>query len=718
MEMLETTTKITDLKDTTITDKSKADRWKEEINSAEAEMKDFCEKGRKVVKRYRDDRKGELTTQKRKFNLFTTNVGIMQSALYSKPPKVSVTRKFFDANDDVARVASNILQRALTQDLDEDCCLFNQVMEDAVEDRLVPGMGCAWLRLETETAQIPAPASVMPSAQPYIDLPDAEATEELEEVTHQEIIIEHVHWEDFLYSPCRTWAERRWVARRVYMDRDSVSKRFGEEVGKIISLDYSPKHPMAATLPVNDLLNKATIYEIWDRQTRTVLWLHKSYPTLLDEREDPLKLENFEPCPKPLFALTTTSNCVPVADYYLLQDQYSELDTVNERISVLHEAVKVIGVYDKQADGVSSMLTQGADNRLIPVDNWAMFAEKGGLKGQIDWLPLDTVINALQSLRQAREDIKGQIYELNGIADIVRGSTKASETLGAQQIKANFANIRIQRLQSGVGRFAGEIFRIKAQILVKHFTPEMILKMSGIQYTDDANNPELIVEAMKLVTNDEQFEWRISVDSDSMKMADYAQEKQERAEFVTSVATYLQSAGSIIKESPDAAPLLIGMLKYATAGAPGSKDMEALIDKFSAEMEQKAKNPAPPPPDPEVEKAKAQAEIDSQKAQQDMQMKQQDMQLKLEQAKMDAQIKMQELQMTQQQSQQELMMQQEEHRMKMEFMLEEHELKMAQLQQEGQLKLSMQQDKAEQDAEIAEDKAEQAATASKETKDA
>jgi len=237
-------------------------------------------------------------------------------------------------------------------------------------------------------------------------------------------------------------------------------------------------------------------------------------------------------------------------------------------------------------------------------------------------------------------------------------------------------------LQSGVGRFAGEMFRIKAQILVKHFTPEMILKMSGIQYTDDANNPELIMEAMKLVTNDEQFEWRISVDSDSMKMADYAQEKQERAEFVTSVATYLQSAGSIIKESPDAAPLLIGMLKYATAGAPGSKDMEALIDKFSAEMEQKAKNPAPPPPDPEVEKAKAQAEIDSQKAQE------------------------------------ELMMKQEEHRMKMEFMLEEHELKMAQLSQEGQLKLNMQQDKANQDHEIAEDKAEQAATASKETKDA
>jgi hypothetical protein len=128
----------------------------------------------------------------------------------------------------------------------------------------------------------------------------------------------------------------------------------------------------------------------------------------------------------------------------MIQDQYQELDTINNRVSMLLQACKVVGVYDQSASGVSRMLTEGFDNQLIPVDNWAMFAEKGGLKGQVDWLPLDVVVDALTQLITNRDLIKAQIYELTGISDIVRGATKASETLGAQEIKSKFASISIK----------------------------------------------------------------------------------------------------------------------------------------------------------------------------------------------------------------------------------------------------------------------------------
>jgi hypothetical protein len=641
-------------------------RWRDEIHNAEKELdKDYIQRGRNIVKRFKDDRKGAIDQLDKKFNLFTTNVGIMQAALYSNIPKVLVERKFHDADDDVARVAASIMQRAITQDLDETHCDFSQVMEDAIEDRLVPGAGFAWLRLKVETEQVPLPVPELPLSMSGSDIAEPQEPEMVEKITDQEIIVEHVHWEDFLWSPCRTWAERRWIARKCYMDKDSLVARFGKEKADRVALDYSPKLNVDQTTPLNDVLKKAIVYEIWDRQFRKVIWISKGYDDLLDKRDDPLRLEGFEPCPKPLFALTTTSNCVPTADYYLLQDQYKELDDVNDRISSLHRACKVVGVYDKAADGIQNMLGQATDNQLIPVDNWAMFAEKGGIKGQVDWLPLDMVVLTLENLRKAREDIKGQIYELNGISDIVRGSSKASETLGAQQIKAQFASIRIQRLQAGVARFAGEIFRIKAEILAKHFTPEIIVKMSGIQYTEDAKTPELIQQAMALVKNEEEFEWRVSVDSDSMKMADYAQEKKERTEFVTSVSTYLQSAASILETQPDAAPLILGLLKYAAAGYSGSKDIEALIDKTVNDVEKKmSQPPEPPPPDPKIEQMKAQHELDTAAAQQDAAIKQQEANQKQNAAN-------QQLVFERESHVQRMAFDQEEHAQKMQFMREE-----------------------------------------------
>jgi hypothetical protein len=665
--------RIESIKKTEKDSKSKYARWLDEINNAEKELASgFHERGRTIVQRFKDDRKGAIDQLDKKFNLFTTNVGIMQAALYSNIPKVLVERKFHDADDDIARVAASIMQRAITQDLDETHCDFSQVMEDAIEDRLVPGAGFAWIRLKVETEQVPLPVSELPLGMVGSDLAEpAEPAEPetVEKITDQEIIVEHVHWEDFLYSPCRTWAERRWVARKCYMDADSLEERFGKDKADRVAKDYSPKLNTNQVTPLNDILKKAIVYEIWDRQTRKVLWLAKGYDDLLDERDDPLRLEGFEPCPKPLFALTTTSNCIPTADYYLLQDQYKELDDVNDRIASLHRACKVVGVYDKAADGIQNMLGQATDNQLIPVDNWAMFAEKGGIKGQVDWLPLDMVVLTLDNLRKAREDIKGQIYELNGISDIVRGSSKASETLGAQQIKAQFASIRIQRLQAGVARFAGEIFRIKAEILAKHFTPEIILKMSGIMHTEDAQDQQLIQQAMELVKNEEEFEWRVSVDSDSMKMADYAQEKKERTEFVTSVATYLQSAATIMQAEPDAAPLLLGMLKYAAAGYSGSKDIEGLIDRTIHDIEVKqAEPPQPPPPDPKVEAIKLQAQIDQQAAAQDSQIKQQDAMMKQNQAT------------------QQLQFEQEKHMQEMAFAAQEHEQKMAFMREEASAK--------------------------------
>ena len=47
-------------------------------------------------------------------------------------------------------------------------------------------------------------------------------------------------------------------------------------------------------------------------------------------------------------------------------------------------------------------------------------------------------------LYQQREQIKAVIYELTGLSDIARGASKASETLGAQQLKSQWGSIRLK----------------------------------------------------------------------------------------------------------------------------------------------------------------------------------------------------------------------------------------------------------------------------------
>jgi len=650
--------------------------WAGEIIAAEKELEKFYKRANIVTKRFLDER-DTMTAPSKWFNIFYANTNILQSAIYAQLPKPAVSRKYTDYNDEIGRVAALIIERAITQDLDDPTDNFDACMRNAVQDRLVPGLAAAWLRLETDTEEISVPPT------PGNDTYGADDLEELtpQKITDQRICVDYIFWQDFLWSPCRVWEERRWVGRKAYMTREELIERFGKEKGEACPLNFlasgGMKYAEQGSTPKEDILKKAVVYEIWDRTTRKVIWYSKGMTALLDERPDPLGLKGFDPCPKPMLANTSTSNTTPRPDYYMIQDQYVELDTINNRISMLIQACKVVGVYDKGQPAIPRMLKEGFDNDLIPADNWALFAEKGGLKGQIDWLPLETVVTAIRELNGAREVIKGQIYELTGIADIVRGASKASETLGAQQIKAQFASVRIKKLQDEVARFASEIMRIKAEIMVKHFDPEMLIKKSNIMVT---GNDEYIGPAMQLLSSEADFEWRIQVNADTMSQADYAMEKQDRIDFMTAFSGFMQQLPPILQATPEAAPILVGLVKWTVAGFRGARDIEGMLDKA---LDGLIKNPQEQKPDPEAEKAKAEQAMQ----QQEFQMKQQADQAKAQMDQAKAQMEMQKAQMEMQMEQQKLQMEMaaEQQRIK----LEQQELQMQMMfeREMGKLKL-------------------------------
>src|SRR4029078_9179044 len=80
------------------------------------------------------------------------------------------------------------------------------------------------------------------------------------------------------------------------------------------------------------------------------------------------------------------------------------------------------------------------------------------------------------------EACKQTIYEITGISDILRGATKASETLGAQELKNQWGTLRLKNKQAGVQRYARDLLRIKLEIAAKHFSEQTWAQMTGLPF--------------------------------------------------------------------------------------------------------------------------------------------------------------------------------------------------------------------------------------------
>ena len=327
----------------------------------------------------------------------------------------------------------------------------------------------------------------------------------------------------------------------------------------------------------NSPWRKAEIWEIWDKESRKIIWISPGYDKVLDTKGDTLGLTGFYPCSPFLVANQTTSLYVPVSDFYLAQDLYNEVDVLQTRISIITEAVKVVGLYDKSSMDISRMFKEGTDNDLIPVDNWALFAEKGGIAGQIDWVPMGEITESLLRLRELRDEAIGLLQQVTGMSDIMRGELGGQyEGVGQSQLKAKFGSVRVQALQDDLGKFASDLLQLKAEVISRHFDPQTIAQRANLDNTFDE---ELIPAAIQLLKNPEQARLRVKVKPESVGMVDYAQLKQERTEYIGAIAAFFQSVGPVMVEEPGTKPFFLEILKWGLAGFKGSNSIESVMDK-------------------------------------------------------------------------------------------------------------------------------------------
>lgn len=567
----------------------KAKDWIKELDAEHKAHKDFRARAQKVVDAYEDD-KDRSTNE---FNILWANVEVLHSALYGKTPSPDIRRRYLD-RDKAGKQAAELAERAVSYSL--DVYDFDGTVDTSIDDYLIAGLGVVRVRYEPYYDTKPGDPQYLEERfngydeqfEPttgffnrdeevidYLQDDDGFAYvegEPYEEVVYEEATCEPVNWKRFRWQPASRWEDVGWAAIEHYMTKEEIEEEYS---------DYASKIPLGYTMDGEKTSDKdekarARIFEIFDKKTRTNIEIAEGCDETLKETEDPLNLEGFYPFPKPLFTTTKNGQLIPIPDYVFYQDQAAELDRVTARINALTEQCKYRGVYDASFSALSQM-ENSEDGSFIGVADFQKIVNtsgggQGDLMKVIATMPLDGLITALRELYVAREQIKQTIYEITGIADIMRGSTSASETLGAQQLKTQFGSMRMSKRQRRVAQFVRDIIRLKVEVMVENFQPQTLEMMTGI---------ELDEEIYKILTNDMMRSYRIDIETDSTITEDAQAEKQGRIEMVTSITTFLKEVAPLVESQLIPQNVASELLGFAVRGFKVGRTLEDTLDELS-----------------------------------------------------------------------------------------------------------------------------------------
>ncbi len=555
-----------------------------EITSREKDLKDkWWEKAGETWKIYTGDQVNETP-----FNILYSNTEILVPAVFSKKPIPDVRRRFDKEKGDVpAHAMQNMLAFLLDSNIG-GYSNFMTVCEDAVLDAALPGQGQIRVRI---VSGIP--------------------------------VLDYVQYHKFIWGYCERWEDCPWQAFRYDMTWQDAVKQFelteeqAAELKAYSSSDMKEKNENTKEEKPPTL----AVYELWRKSDRTVQFLCEGLKSGLLAQDQDLGLTGFFPVPKkPLTFLHSTTDTLPRPLYKLYKQQAEELNDVTRRIKKLTNAIKVRGMYAGQLPELAKIFEGDNENMLIPAESPSqVLAMDKGLEAYIWMAPIDKFITVLQTLFQIRDQIKGTIYEILGIGDILRGQSKASETLGAQQIKDKWGSLRIAKTRDRVTDFIRDGLRLLAESAAKHTPVEQWASITGIQLAQPvqamvqgrAGQPvpqgQSWQDVLGVLQSDLERAYTVDIELNSTVDPEATQEKEETAGFMNAIGSAMQAMAPLAQSSPEGFETMKVILGAITSKFRIGVDVQ---DKIMALPVPKALTGPPP------ELQKAQEEV--QKAQEEL----------------------------------------------------------------------------------------------------
>lgn len=447
---------------------------------AELELADKAEEGwRKEAKEIWDLYEGDKT---KAFNILWSNTETVSPSVYNSTPVPDVRRRFRDP-DPVGKQASKILERALAYSM--DVYDFNDEVASVVLDAELLGRGVGRYRYKPTFAP-------MDQAQPGLWSRLAQGAKKLVGIEPQppeQIVVdertelEHVQWDKFRRGPGKRWPDVPWVSFEHEFTREMAEEEFGPDVAALLTYQDVEN---ADKLSVRDdgvkqLFKVCIVHEIWDKVRRRVLFIAPCYKDApCKEVADELQLEGFFPMPRPIYSIRNSRTLVPTPRYRMYQKKAEQLERISARIDKVAQALRIRGAYASNLEDIAKIL-EADDGDMIAVSNTSAIQDAGGLDKMIWLMPLDRLAIVLDQLYKAAAQVKQEIYEIVGLSDIMRGATRADETLGAQELKSQWGSVRLENYKREIQRFARDVLRGKAEIICQRFSQQTLAAITNVQ---------------------------------------------------------------------------------------------------------------------------------------------------------------------------------------------------------------------------------------------
>jgi hypothetical protein len=522
-------------------------KWLKKLEEEKKCHKDFRDRSREVEKVFRKDWDDELYVP-----LYWQVVNIEHVGVYSNQPVPDV-RPRNNPQDPLMRSVATIIRRGLAYCTDQPS--FDDNMNRTVDDYLAIGLGVPRVKVDsiihTETNMVPTFEDRITgfdqNMQPVMgQVQTGEIPETTETTGDQSIRWEYTPWSCFGWEPCNNWKSCEYIYFRHRMTQKQIKERFGKTVSATKDKDGNNESKYLKKLH--------DIYEIWCKSKKEVLFIAEGEKEPLEVIPDPLELIGFFPCPCPMFMNLPSDELIPQSDYDYIEPYDVEINRLQERRMGLLEQIRAAGAYDVGLPELADML-ENEDGEYTGVANLMQrFSAAGGPDNAIYHLPIADKATVLQELTQQIQFVRGQVDEVLGISDIVRGVTAASETATAQEIKGRWVGIRLTRKRETVQYTVRSMMRIMAQLLVSHITPDNLQRMTQMTITE---------EMMNILTDDILMEFAIDIELDSTVAKDENQEMKTKQEMLNGVAQYSQSVLPMVQANQMPAGVASAILRSA-----------------------------------------------------------------------------------------------------------------------------------------------------------
>ena len=519
--------------------------WQAKITAAEKEWDDFHKQAKDIREYYRNDKKKNIA------NIFWSSIETLKPFLYFKQPKFYVERND-KSNNQAEALAVKILEKALEWDLRRFD--FDSVVKYARNDFLLIGLGVLFERYKPVIETQPDPF---------------DQKNEIAVKTGETAATVYVDPADLVFDSEKVgiWEEVTWLARKFYMTKQEAVETFGNKFQNIIDRGKEEDHKKSIE-----------IYEIWDKQHKEVLWYSKDCESRFLRRvKDPLHVEGFFPCPKPIFATQANDTLVPVPDYVQIKEMLNELNGINSRMKLTMQALKVSGAYDNAFPELADILSK--DVTLVAVSDFVKLRENGGIRGVVDFAPIEQYVTALEQLAVRRQDVIASIFDVTGVSDIMRGNSDPSETATAVTKKTNFGTLRNQDRQNDMQRFIRDLLRIKAEIICEMFDPE---RLAGFLDQDKRQDAALVNQAVNILKTEKLRGMLFSVETDAVFNRE--EESGKTINAVKTINEMVTVALSTVSQQPLLLPLYKIMIDSVVDTLPRGRVFETVLEKVFADV--------------------------------------------------------------------------------------------------------------------------------------